>query len=228
MMRYAWLCGLLLSAVACGGSSNDDDDDNSSAGSGGSGQGGSSSTSKGGTSGSGEGIAVQDLPLALGEAGCGKIFECCSAEEIMANPFLGDDAMSCAVTVAAFTTLLVPAIQDAVAGGRAEYDGVALEACVAAMEAQTCAEARSGSTDVSSAPGCVPFLTPLVALGGDCEESFECIDGWCDETAGSLCSPLKEDGSECSSDDECQSDYCDPLDGCGPEPASTGDNLCGG
>jgi hypothetical protein len=204
MLRHAWLWALLLSAVACGGSSDDDDDNSSS------------------------GIPVQDLPLSLGEAGCGKIYQCCSAEERMANPFLGEDAESCAVTVAAFTSLLVPAIQDAVAGDRAEYDGVALQHCIAVMQAQSCTEARSGSTDVSAASGCAPFLIPQVVLGGECEESFECIDGWCDDAAGSLCSPLKADGSECSDAEECQSDYCDSGAGCGPEPASTGDNLCGG
>lgn len=241
MMRYAWLCGFVLSAVACGGSSDNDDDTGgsggtssagSNAGGGTTSAGGTSATggttSTGGTSSSAEGVPLQNLPLELGTATCGKVFECCSDEEIAANPFFGEDESSCTIAIAAFASFLVPAIQDAEAGGRAEYDGAAFESCLAVLEGLSCAEARSGSADVTSGQDCAEFLVPLVELGGECEQSFECIDGWCDMDAGSLCSPLKADGAECADDEECQSGYCDPLDGCGAEPTDTGDNLCGG
>jgi hypothetical protein len=203
-MRYAWLCCLLFTAVACGGSSDDDDDNGASGG----------------------GVPLEDLPLTLGKASCGKTFECCSDEEIAMNPFLGEDQASCEVTLAAFTSLLVPAIQDAVAGERARYDGAALQGCVNALADVSCAEARSGGGDVTAGEDCGEFLIPLVALGGTCEQSFECINGWCDTLAGSLCSPLKADAATCEDDEECQSGYCDLFAGCGTEPVSEEGNLC--
>jgi hypothetical protein len=228
MKRYACLFSVVLSLVACGGSSENDDDGGTTSGGSGGTSSGSGATSSGGTSSGGEDVPLQNLPLALGEASCAKIFECCSAEEIAANEFLGEDEASCTITVAAFASFLVPPLQDAVAGGRAEYDGAALGECLALLEGFSCNEARSSNPDITAGQECPPFIVPLVDLGGDCEQSFECIGGWCDQASGSLCAPKKEDASMCSSDDECQSGYCDFADGCGAEPVETGDNLCGG
>ncbi len=253
MIRYGLLFGAVVCAVACGGSSENDHNGSvagaggsssssggttssssggSSSSSGGSSSssggtssssGGTSSSSAGTSSGGSGGIPLQNLPLAFSTAGCEKLFECCTAEELMSQQLVGETAEECSITLAAFLSLIVAPIQSSVTAGRAEYDGVALQECLDMYTATSCADARNGTADPAS--GCGQFLVPKVELGGDCAQSFDCIDGWCDEASGNLCAPKKEDGSECVDDAECQSGYCDTVAGCGVEPAST-DNLC--
>jgi hypothetical protein len=70
--------------------------------------------------------------------------------------------------------------------------------------------------------GCADLAKPKVAIGKPCEQSYECIAGYCDSN-GSTCAALKPVAADCFDDDECESGNC-PLDKCAPAAPEAG--LC--
>jgi hypothetical protein len=63
------------------------------------------------------------------------------------------------------------------------------------------------------------FITPKVAPGDDCAESWECVGGYCAESAvagHSVClGQRKADGQICQSNEECAAGSC-AIDRCAP------------
>jgi hypothetical protein len=176
-------------------------------------------------------IPLQNMPTELARVSCAKIYECCTQAERMQNPFLGSTEQDCAVTLAAFTTLIVPITQESITAGRVVYQGDVLASCLAQYSSLTCADAKSGAPSLE--PTCSNFLLPQVAWGGTCEQDFECINGYCEQPSSSTpgqCQAMKPDGAGCSADSECTSDNCDFNGTCQPKPppTATGSSFCGG
>jgi hypothetical protein len=172
---------------------------------------------------------LEGLPGAVARTVCQKTYMCCSAAERMNNPFVGSDVGSCQSMVGGFLTLVVPAIQDSVAKGRTVYHGDKMTSCLAALDAQSCDQARKSEVGADLTTACADAFEPRVAIGGGCADHGDCIGGWCEgavnDTLGK-CTLRKADGASCSDDQECTNGACSGL-ACGSKGSGQGSQLCG-
>jgi hypothetical protein len=144
---------------------------------------------------------------------CSKIFECCTAAEVMdqfgnitynGQPITTED--QCEGFVGGFFTgLLTPEYKASIAAGRIEYDGAAVQACIDAAANLSCSaySMLSGHESVACEK---PFIIPKVADGGGCTQDYECISNNCEgatvdpngpDTDG-MCKPLPTEGQDCT------------------------------
>ena len=209
-----------VSVSACGGSSQRPGEGETGgaggsggtggeAGSGGSG-GGGSTTSDGGTydappvPGS---VSIEMAPALVAGVICEKMYTCCQPTEGL-RPVTMTQA-GCDLLISGTLGALMTAANAAIAKGRATYDSAALAACLKRYMEQSCTELRV-SGGLSAYRSC-DFVKPLVAVGGACNDSVECMGGYCSGagagTEGS-CMAKKADGAECAADDECTGRRC--------------------
>jgi hypothetical protein len=173
----------------------------------------------GGGRSSGGAVAIDEFPAAFADVSCGRMFECCTAEELGMSPFGGSE-QSCKSLFSSGLTQLVAPLKASLAAGRVTFDGVGLGDCLMAYGTTSCMELRDPDSMIES---CEEFVTPKVGLDGVCEESYECIEGYC--AVAGTCQVKKANGAPCSDeDDECQSGFCE-VDRCAPPPAGEG-GLC--
>jgi hypothetical protein len=149
--------------------------------------------------GSGDGgtssVPLDQLGSQLSTAECAKSFQCCTQDQLST---LFESAVTLTTTAQCQTYVdqllsgfAVPQYMASVAAGRADYDPEAAGACVSLIGGQSCAEFDM-SRSPTSPGGCSRFLTPLVAVGGACSQSYECIDGYC---KGAVTLPAPMDGT---------------------------------
>jgi len=197
----------------------------------GAGRGGAGGRAQGGRAGAGQagapsgGVGIDDAPAEVAVDLCDKIYECCSAEEIMNIQGVGTSKGQCQLAVALFVQLQVSSVKPALAAGRVVYDGTALERCLTDYGARSCDTLRG----IDSFE-CEGLIVPQQAVGEPCGVSPECIDGYCEgggsaQTPNGECAPLKANGADCASNAECASTFCDTSGACA-EPSSSA--LCGG
>jgi hypothetical protein len=164
------------------------------------------------------GIPLENLPTRLGASACKLVFACCTPDQRAANPFVGDTEAECRNNYAAVFTLVLPEMNQSIAQGRMRYDGVALEACLVAFEADGC---TGGIEDPAQCEG---VFVPLVEVGEGCTQSGECIDSTClggDPTndVDGTCGAPQANGADCTGDEECASGYCSGIS-CEPKVAN--------
>jgi hypothetical protein len=138
---------------------------------------------------------------------------------------MGMTRQGCTDSVAGLLAMIVPDLQASVAAGRVAYHGDNFAACLNVAAALICPAARSGISAEGAMSSCAAAFEPKVAIGGDCADGAECINGWCDGVNnGTLgkCVAKKANGAGCGSDSECTSGGCDNI--CGPRAPSGG--LC--
>jgi hypothetical protein len=253
MMRSLCVCfvAATLSVTACGGSSSKTTTtaDTGAGGSAGDGSGGGGGTMAGaggaggapGGGGSSADLPVTDAtydvgevpamvvldaaPMTVGEIVCEKVFACCTAAERAGSQFLGSQ-QGCAVSVGVLLGSLLSAPETSIQKGRVVYDATALAGCLRAYMMQTCDQART-SGGLTAFRNC-KFVTPKVAVGGACQQHYECVNGWCSGVSGATegtCVAKVASGQPCASGlpDECVTDYCSAAKVCGPAPAA---GLC--
>jgi hypothetical protein len=170
-------------------------------------------------------IAIDDAPSTVAQDLCAKIYDCCSAEEIMNLEGIGTSQSSCEFAVAVVIGLRVTTVKPAIDAGRVSYDGAALSRCLDDYGAQSCGMLRS----IESFQ-CDGLLVPEQAAGERCGVSDECSAGYCDggtsaDTPDGTCAPLKANGDPCAADAECAGGSCDTDGTCTDAPALA---LCGG
>jgi hypothetical protein len=175
--------------------------------------------------GSGGGVAIDDAPAEVAVDLCDKIYECCSAEELMNIQGIGTSKGQCEFSVALFVQLQVAQVKPAIAAGRVAYDGTALERCLNDYGARSCDMLRG----IESFQ-CEGLIVPQQSPGDPCGVTPECIDGYCvgggdAQNPDGECAPTKANGIDCAADVECQSGFCDTSGACA-EPSSSA--LCGG
>jgi hypothetical protein len=182
-------------------------------------------------------ISLDDLPGELARAICEKDFDCCpqdsAAEYTSVEECISDSQL--------FTAILASWIRQSEQAGRVRYDAARAGECMDVIRGLAC-------TALQAEDFCDDFIVPLVAAGGQCDQDFECVTGYCDaetETCATLpalgqpcnfdcaqgsycdfgtrvCEAARADGAECFFDDECLSLYCDDDTGlCGQVPACT-------
>jgi hypothetical protein len=103
--------------------------------------------------------------------------------------------------------------QEAVDAKRLAFDSAAAQKCLDAAKAQGCTLDRQLAVSSS----CQDLFKPLVAVGGACKSSGECVDGWCDQGpngnpgCAGTCKANTPTGMACdTSEPHCRTtDYCD-------------------
>ena len=223
--------------TAAGVSGDDGSGGDTQAGSGGTGNGGTSGRAGGGAGGRAQGgrggnaqagaptggVDINDAPAEVAVDLCDKIYDCCTAQEIMNIDGIGTSKGQCQLAVAVFVQLQVASVKPAIEAGRVVYDGTALDRCLTDYGDQSCSMLRG----IESFE-CEGLMVPQQAVGDPCGVSSECIDGYCEgggsaQTPNGECVALKANGSDCAENAECQSNFCDTT--CA-EPSSSA--LCGG
>lgn len=182
-------------------------------------------------------ISLDDWPTEFGRAVCAKLYSCCPADRLRDNMQAGPDQKTCESNYAAALARGVSRIKDAQAKGRVAYHGDKAAACLDAFGAVACSS-LGGRRPPPEARICVEYIEPLVAPGGACGESAECIMGRCERSgpedgvcmarvatggtcqfvedcvaddycdASGVCQVLKPPGAACVSSDECNSETC--------------------
>jgi hypothetical protein len=180
---------------------------------------------------SGGEVSLNGLPAAVSRTLCQKTYMCCSASERMMNPFVGSDVGSCQTMVGGFLGFVIPSLEDSVAKGRTAYHADKMTSCLAALDAQSCDQARLSAVGADLTAACAGAFEPLVAIGGDCGDHGDCIAGWCDgnsdKTLGK-CARRKADGAPCVDDAECTNGACSSATCSNKGGTAPGSQLCGG
>jgi hypothetical protein len=171
-------------------------------------------------------VVLDAAPMTVGEIVCEKVFACCTEAERAQSQLLGSQQL-CAVGVGGILSSLLSAPETSIQKGRVVYDATALADCLRAYMRQTCDQART-SGGLTAFRSC-KFVTPKVAVGGACQQHYECVNGWCSGVSGATegtCAAKVASGQPCASGlpDECVTDFCNPATKvCGPAPAA---GLC--
>jgi hypothetical protein len=173
-------------------------------------------------------IALEDVPGQLRKMICEKVFSCCSAADLTNNPDLGNDVASCQAGLDGEATFLLADVGASVAQGRLIYRGDKMAACMAELNARSCAQAKMPPSDYDVTQLCRAAFEPQVPTGGACSDYWDCIGGWCEGDIGNLqdhCSPLKPIGGDCDEGPECLSGLCGDERVCEARAAGSG-NIC--
>jgi hypothetical protein len=168
-------------------------------------------------------VALAALPARVAAVQCAKPYLCCTADERALRDRAPTEA-ECEQGFGQFLELFASSIDDSVKAGRARYDGAILAECMRKVEALTCPEARASLPPVITIEAC-PFLVPRVRAGGECAQSYECINTYCKiGNGGSICVAKKPNDADCQSPDECTSGECNDDAACAPFPKRTACN----
>jgi hypothetical protein len=208
MRCWAWVA---LIALGCGSSAQSSDGSaGAAATSGGSpsggssgAAGGSSSTASAGSAGSvallGPNATTSQISTALAAAWCRKEFSCCASDiaaDFAAWPSVPASVADCTSLAAWRAAFDVHAIVEEVPLGNVQFHPELADACVAAMDAVSCAgwPGISGIGALSPYAPCQGLAQGMIADGGACTGEFDCVSGEC--SIGS-CVPLASLGASC-------------------------------
>jgi hypothetical protein len=147
-------------------------------------------------------VRLDEVGRAYGEAYCGRVFACCTAEEIRQRyatviPTITDEASCVSYLASGFQNEFGGDVRRAEFLGQARYHADAMAACLSGLEGLTCTEFAK----VLLLPDCRPQpVEGLVADGAACDHDFQCRSGYC---AGRLaggpaaCAPALGEGAVC-------------------------------
>jgi hypothetical protein len=170
------------------------------------------------------GIPIEKTATEYSQAICTKAYACCTAAQLMNNKSAGTSEPECEASTADDFRRQLQQRQEAENAGRAKYDQAKVDACLAAIRAATCAELTT-IRSLAGIPACdSTFVTPLVEIGGKCQQDFECIGGVCQKGPGAfdgVCAAGVAAGASCATDHCAQDLICD---GHGSDDRS--DDLC--
>ncbi len=166
-------------------------------------------------------VAVDALPALYAKAECAAVARCFRQH----GEIFGD--WDCLGYTEGFYEDQLPRWERAVADGKANYDGTAVERCLSEKSLASCADLLDRDSEA-----CDAVLDGTTPLGGACSDQIECSgSAFCqftgDQCPGS-CQSRKAQGGLCMEDSECESglvcvaqSYCD-------FPGDIGDPCLGG
>ena len=159
------------------------------------------------------GIPIEKTATDFARTICPKAYNCCTAEQLMGNKDLaGTTEQECEAKTTDDFRKRLNTMQASENAGRAKYNEVQVDACLTALRAATCSELTM-IRSLAGLPACnSSFVTPLVAVGGKCEQDFECIGSVCQKAAGAwdgVCTVGLSAGASCAADRCAQSIICD-------------------
>jgi hypothetical protein len=174
-------------------------------------------------------IPIAEAPQTIAQAVCPKAWTCCTATQLMGNQNAGTDEQSCEAKTTMSYQSSLSNVQHSQSLHRALYDGDQLDACLNNIRSYSC-EMLATTNHFSGVTGCDSFIKPLVEMGGDCGNTFECIDSWCKTDANGAngkCTAFAQAGETCGSaqgDTPCGSGLvCDGTALSCYQPGATGD-----
>ena len=162
--------------------------------------------------GSVSGIPIDQTATDFAKAICPKAYDCCTQAQLMNNSSAGTTEAECETKTAGDFRTQLQQRQEAENKGRARYDQAQVDACLAAIRAATCRDLTM-IRSLAGLPACDSmFATPLVAVGGQCQQDFECIDSVCQKQPGApegVCAAGAAAGASCATQHCAQDLICD-------------------
>jgi hypothetical protein len=175
------------------------------------------------------GIPIDETATRIANTVCPKAYMCCTADELAMNGSAGTDVATCESMTTQNYQGELQLLQNSVNQKRATYQSAQLDTCLTTIMNSACAVLNL-TTHISGIPGCESFTTPLVAIGGACSQSYECINGWCNVPASSsngdgVCAGFVPLGMSCAA---AGGPSCGPNAVCDPEGTlnDSSDDLC--
>jgi hypothetical protein len=124
-------------------------------------------------------IPVDQTAEDLAAAVCTKAYDCCSQEQLMGNMDLtGATEGECEVKSADNFRGTLQGVQFSVDKKRSVYLADKVEACLKTLRGSNC-ETLNMTNHLAGVPSCDSFASPLVKVGGACNNDYECVDSWC-------------------------------------------------
>jgi hypothetical protein len=163
-------------------------------------------------------IPVDQTAQDLAQAVCSKAYDCCTTDQLMMNMDLtGTDEADCEQKSAENFRNILQEVQYSVDQKLAVYQADKVDACLRTLRGSSC-EDLNMTNHLSGVPNCDSFASPLVQVGGACDNDYECIDGWCKGppegmSGASACTAFASGDADCSDDkaSRCASGFiCDP------------------
>lgn len=145
----------------------------------------------------GTNVAINDYANAFAQTVCARMGECC-----------GGVPAGCVMTLTQSIGEIVTAYTPSINAGKIGYRGDKVAACLTTLKLASCTTFKVGSTTTNVFRDCDAAFEPKVPVGGACEDSVECLGGWC-AAQGMTCMARFPNGSQCLDDPHCQSDFCD-------------------
>ncbi|HEY7372566.1 MAG TPA: hypothetical protein VIF57_10440 [Polyangia bacterium] len=170
------------------------------------------------------GIPIDKTATDFAQAICPMAYSCCTMDQLKNNMAAGTTEQECEMKTAANFRGTLQNMQSSENAKRSKYDQTKVDACLAAIRAAQCSELQM-IRSLSQIPACdSTFATPLVVVGGKCQNDFECIDSVCQKAAGAVegvCAAGAAVGQSCVADHCAQDLLCDPRDG-----SNDSDDVC--
>lgn len=175
--------------------------------------------------GGGGNVSKEDFPKEAATAACAKVFDCCSAQEVIAfgTVFNFDDEDSCALRIEALLSTGVAEFEADIEAGLVVYNGGAAQDCIDDLKDSSC---TSGGVD----PTCDGVFVGQLENGESCSNSDTCESGNCENgrcenppgvgeacadncadglaCVGDTCRERAPDGAACITSEECESGFC--------------------
>ena len=154
-------------------------------------------------------IPIDQTATDIAQTVCTAAYRCCTLAQLVKNDNAGADAgagvdcttdstpceQACEADTAARFRSQLSTVQSSVDAKRAIYQQDKVDACLQTIRSSTC-DTLNMTNHLAGVPGCDSFVTPLVAVGGDCTQSYECVGGWCN---GGTCTAFMTVGQPCPS-----------------------------
>jgi hypothetical protein len=167
-------------------------------------------------------IPVDSTASDIAQTVCSSAYRCCTLAQLMSNDAAGTSAataandctsdsaaceQACETKTAENFRNELSGVQSSVDRKRAVYEQTKVDACLSKLRSSTC-ETINVTNHLTGVPGCESFVTPLVPVGGNCTNDYECVDGWCKPPTGSdtgegTCAALAQAGGSCTENKNC-------------------------
>ena len=161
-------------------------------------------------------IPIDKTAKDFADAICPKAYSCCTADQLSSNDAAGMSEAECKTLTADNFTTLLQGLQNSQSAKRSKFEQTKVDACLQTIRTADCATLNM-TNRLSGVPGCDTFATPLVAVGGRCDNDYECIDSYCkfpedpDPPGPGVCTMGTIAGQPCTTNKCAAGLTCDPL-----------------
>jgi hypothetical protein len=174
-----------------------------------------------------DGIPIDKTAKDFADAICHKAYECCTADQLMNNDAAGTSEAECKTLTEENFRNSLQGIQYSQNANRSRFDQSKVDACLTTLRTSDCATLNM-TNHLSGVPGCDRFATPLVAVGGRCDNDYECVDSYCkfpedpEPPGPGVCTAGAAVGQSCTANQCAAGLTCDPF----PQTSDPADDIC--